>query len=165
MSRADRAVGKRRMAREMAVQMLYQFDLGGASLREVQAVFDVADYVALRREDGAPGAPARGLAEARLAFEQACEMTAGVVENLAAIDERIRAQAEHWRIERMPAVDRNILRLAAWELHHASDVPPLVAVDEAVELAKLFGTEQSGRFVNGLLDGLMRARLGKAAPA
>jgi len=165
-ARAERNVGKRRMAREMAVQMLYQLDLGGATLREVHAVFDAVDYL-LSRRDAEAGGPVgeRALGEAQLAFEQACEMSAGVVEHLGEIDGRIRGQAEHWRLERMPAVDRNILRLAVWELFHAPDVPPLVAVDEAVELAKLFGTEQSGRFVNGLLDGLLRGRLGKAAPA
>jgi N utilization substance protein B len=57
----------------------------------------------------------------------------------------------------MPAVDRNILRLAVWEMVHDPEVPRLVALDEAVELAKRFGAENSGRFVNGLLDGVMRA--------
>jgi N utilization substance protein B len=166
MARAERSVGKRRMAREMAVQMLYQLDLGGATLRDVHAVFDPVDYLLSRREGEERSAGGdRALADARLACEQACEMTAGVVEHLEEIDGRIRGQAEHWRLERMPAVDRNILRLAVWELFHVPDVPPLVAVDEAVELAKLFGTEQSGRFVNGLLDGLLRGRVGKATPA
>ena len=166
MSRADRVVGKRRMAREMAVQMLYQLDLGGASLREVHAAFDVGEYLALRRDEASDEEPEpTSYDEAVLALVQAREMTAAVVASLDEIDARIRGQAEHWRLERMPGVDRNILRLAAWELFHAPDVPPLVVVDEAVELAKRFGSEQSGRFVNGLLDGLMRARLGKETPA
>jgi transcription antitermination protein NusB len=154
------------MAREMAVQMLYQLDLGGASLREVHAAFDVAEYLALRREEAAPGEAASAcFDEALLALEQAREMTSEVAARLEEIDARIRSQAEHWRLERMPAVDRNILRLAVWELFHATDVPPLVVVDEAVELAKRFGAEQSGRFVNGLLDGLMKARTGSEASA
>jgi N utilization substance protein B len=165
-SRSDRIVGKRRMAREMAVQMLYQLDLGGASLREVHAAFDVVEYLAVRREEAPDGEDeSASYDEAKLALEQAREMTSAVAERLEEIDERIRGQAEHWRLERMPAVDRNILRLAVWELFHAGDVPPLVVVDEAVELAKRFGAEQSGRFVNGLLDGLMRSRAAKETTA
>ena len=80
----------------------------------------------------------------------------GVESHREQIDDRIRAQAENWRLERMPSVDRNILRLAIYEMWHQNDVPKLVVVDEAVELAKRFGSEQSGRFVNGVLDGLMK---------
>jgi N utilization substance protein B len=72
------------------------------------------------------------------------------------IDEMIRGQADNWRLERMPAVDRNILRLAVYEMLFETDIPKLVVVDEAIELAKKFGSEQSGRFVNGLLDGLLK---------
>ena len=68
----------------------------------------------------------------------------------------IRGQADNWRLERMPAVDRNILRLAVYEMLFEMDIPKLVVVDEAIELAKKFGSEQSGRFVNGLLDGLLK---------
>ncbi len=68
----------------------------------------------------------------------------------------IRGQADNWRLERMPAVDRNILRLAVYEMLYERDTPKLVVVDEAIELAKKFGSEQSGRFVNGLLDGLLK---------
>ena len=72
------------------------------------------------------------------------------------IDELIRSQTDHWRLERMPAVDRNILRLAVYEFLYQIDVPKLVVIDEAIELAKKFGSDQSGRFVNGLLDGLIK---------
>jgi len=157
-SRGAKSVGKRRMAREMTVQMLYQLDLGGSSVREVVAAFDPVEYLQLRSEgEAGRERPAGLLDEARLAFEQACEMLAGCSDRREELDEKIRAQAEHWRLERMPAVDRNILRLAVWELLYAADVPPLVVVDEAVELAKRFGSEQSGRFVNGLLDGVLKA--------
>ncbi len=73
------------------------------------------------------------------------------------IDQLIRQQAEHWRLERMPPVDRNILRLAVYEFLFETDVPKLVILDEAIELAKEFGTEQSGRFVNGVLDGILKS--------
>ena len=72
------------------------------------------------------------------------------------VDRLIGRQAENWRLERMPAVDRNILRLAVFELLAEPDVPPLVVLDEAIELAKRYGSDQSSAFVNGLLDGILK---------
>jgi N utilization substance protein B len=80
----------------------------------------------------------------------------GATTQAAAIDQRISAKSDHWRLDRMPAVDRNILRLAVYEMLHERETPKLVVLDEAIELAKKFGSEQSGRFVNGLLDGLLK---------
>jgi N utilization substance protein B len=80
----------------------------------------------------------------------------GAVHHREEIDGLIREQADNWRLERMPVVDRNILRLAIFEMLHEEDVPKLVVLDEAIELAKKFGSEQSSRFVNGLLDGLLK---------
>ena len=161
MKRSGKGVGKRRMAREMAVQMLYQVDLGASDALAAIAAFDLVEY--LRQAGAAQGdddAPVRDgsarLEQARLAFEQAGQMVLATREHLEEIDEKIRRQTENWRLERMPAVDRNILRLAVWEMLYETDVPRLVVVDEAVELAKRFGSENSSRFVNGLLDGLMR---------
>jgi N utilization substance protein B len=163
--RAVKAAGKRRMAREMAVQMLYQAEMGRSSLREVFGSYDILDFLkqggggdATNLERTLPGVAVDRVAEAKRAFEYACGLVAGSHERIDEIDALIRGQAENWRLERMPAVDRNILRLAVYELLAESDVPPLVVLDEAVELAKRFGTEHSGRFVNGLLDGLLRAR-------
>jgi N utilization substance protein B len=79
------------------------------------------------------------------------EAVHGVEEHLAALDEKIRAASTHWRLERMARVDRNVLRLGTWELAYRPDVPRAVILDEAVELAKAFGTEDSGAFVNGVL--------------
>jgi len=153
------------MAREMAVQMLYQVDLGGSTVAEARASFDLPSYLTLDDAEGGDEAgerPARRASGARLeegerAFAQACDMVAGTRAHLEEIDARLRRQAENWRLERMPPVDRNILRLAVWEILHETDVPPLVVLDEAVELAKRFGSEQSSRFVNGLLDGVLRS--------
>lgn len=168
--------GKRRTAREMAVQMLYQRDLGDSPLAQIFNTFDVTPYVTGERDrdldtDGAMAAPRRptihgGIAydpeaEARRqdvqeGFEYAKSLVQGTLDNLEEIDALIREQADNWRLERMPAVDRNILRLAVYEMLHEHEVPKLVVVDEAIELAKQFGSEQSGRFVNGLLDGLLK---------
>jgi N utilization substance protein B len=153
------------MAREMAVQMLYQADQAGSSAPAVLRAFDVDEFLAerIRAESGAEEpepAPVRlseeDRREGREAFEHAAVMFRGTRERVEEIDALIRAQAENWRLERMPPVDRNILRLAVYELLHEPEVPQLVVVDEAVELAKRFGSEQSGRFVNGLLDGLIK---------
>jgi N utilization substance protein B len=80
------------------------------------------------------------------------EAVRGVHAALASIDERIAKSSTNWRLERMARVDRNVLRLGVWELSDRRDVPRAVALDEAVELAKRFGTEESGAFVNGVLD-------------
>lgn len=176
--------GKRRMAREMAVQMLYQSDLGGSPLPHIFNTFDQTEYLARDEEarkareaqKEAAKDPARDPArepvrdkatEARNdytrqkkrieeAFRYAQDLVQGTVDNLGQVDDLIRSQADNWRLERMPAVDRNILRLAVYEMLYETDTPKLVVVDEAIELAKKFGSEQSGRFVNGLLDGLLK---------
>lgn len=169
-----KGVGKRRMAREMALQMLYQFDMGGEpTLAELFRGFDRAEYLNPAREPdeegestseeeqapAAPPAPGAGRKrEIDNAFDYARELVTGAVENREEIDALIARQADNWRIERMPAVDRNILRLAVFELLHEEDIPKLVVVDEAIELAKKFSTDQSSRFVNGLLDGLLKRR-------
>ncbi len=153
------SLGKRRTAREMAVRMLYQCDLGDSPLPQVFAEFDLAEFFA----DGKAGktSPDDPAVEARLrrvreAFEHAQELVRGTVDHREEIDGLIRQQADNWRLERMPAVDRNILRLAVFEMLYETEVPKLVVVDEAIELAKKYGSEHSGRFVNGLLDGLIK---------
>ena len=158
--------GKRRMAREMAVQMLYQNDLGGSSLPHIFNSFDLSEYLAReaasqdkKRELPTPDEReehTRRKQRVQEAFEYAQLLVQGAVDNRERIDELIRGQADNWRLERMPPVDRNILRLAVYEMLHERDTPKLVVLDEAIELAKKFGSEQSGRFVNGLLDGLLK---------
>jgi N utilization substance protein B len=80
------------------------------------------------------------------------EVVRGVSKALATVDARIRAASTNWRLERMTRVDRNVLRMGAWELLERPEVPRAVVLDEAVEMAKRFGTEESGAFVNGVLD-------------
>ncbi len=129
--------GKRRLARELAVQFLYQFDLGGGSLKEAFPLFwetqpDVGDA-------------GRQFAE---------ELVRGVMERRAVIDEHIVKYADNWDLPRIAAVDRNILRLAIYEMLYRSDIPPVVSINEAVDIAKKFSTSESGAFVNGILDRL-----------
>lgn len=171
---AVKHVGKRRMAREMALQMLYQHDLGGAGAAQIFRVFDRAPYLAENGWDDADGGeakterrrpPKRGPEEGERrrreveeAFDYAQSLVSGTLDHLDEVNLLISQQADNWRLERMPAVDRNILRLAVYELLHEEGIPKLVVVDEAIELAKKFSTDQSSRFVNGLLDGLLKRK-------
>lgn len=155
--------GKRRTAREMAVQMLYQSDLGGSPLPQIFRAFDLSPYLAgepddaaARRTDPERGDSGRKKKRVDDAFAFAQALVQGTLAHREEIDGLIRGQADNWRLERMPAVDRNILRLAVFEMLHHPETPKLVVVDEAIELAKKFGSEQSSRFVNGLLDGLLK---------
>ena len=92
----------------------------------------------------------------KAAFAYAQILVQGALEHRADIDERLRKQAVNWRLERMPAVDRNVLRIAVYELlFERATCRPVVIVDEAIELAKKYGAEDSSRFVNGVLDGLL----------
>jgi N utilization substance protein B len=132
----------RRRSRQRALQALYLWDLRRVPVAEALE----ACYGSLWSEEGAP--PPR-----RDEFLEA--LVAGAVEHADALDERIARHAEHWRLERMPAVDRNILRLAAYEMLHAGTPAPVV-IDEALELARRFSAEESVQFVNGVLDAIHR---------
>ncbi len=140
--------GLRRQAREAAVQVLYAIDAAGEQSEGF--VDDALRAYWAHLEGPAPGRP-YGDAIVR-----------GVVAKWAEIDPMIRAANPNWRIERMARVDRNVLRMAAWEIVFG-DVPPEVAIDEAIEMARRFGTEDSAAFVNGTLDKLATLQ-GKLAP-
>ncbi len=86
----------------------------------------------------------------------------GVCEHKTEIDHLIQGHSENWRLERMSRVDCNILRIAAFELIYCSDVPPRVAINEAIDLGKQFGTEESGAFINGILDSIFLEKAGKS---
>ncbi|MCP4661621.1 MAG: transcription antitermination factor NusB [bacterium] len=98
-------------------------------------------------------------------FTYARRLVEGTIRYEEAIDALIRRFAENWRLERMPPIDRNILRLAIYEMLYEENVPKVVIVDEAIELAKKFGSEHSGRFVNGLLDGVLKSDDTSEAPS
>jgi len=85
----------------------------------------------------------------------------GVIENKSGIDELIERFSSNWKISRMGCVDRNILRIAAYELLYCEDIPPKVTINEAVDIGKLYGTEESGAFINGILDGIYQSRTAK----
>lgn len=144
-------MSRRHRAREMALQMLYQGDLGGTAPAEVFEGFEQQEYAANALKRGSTSEE-----EELAVFEHARGLVDGTMEHLVEVDGLITSQADNWRLERMPGVDRNILRLAVYEFLYQTDVPKLVVIDEAIELAKRFGSENSSSFVNGLLDGLLK---------
>jgi N utilization substance protein B len=132
----------RHRAREAAVQMLYQWEVGQTSVDEVLRTFWTANL------PGAEGANE----EVRTFAEQLVRYTAA---NVDKIDPLITATAEHWRLSRMAALDRLILRLAIGEFLHA-ETPRNVIINEALELAKTFSGEDSAKFINGILDAVKK---------
>jgi N utilization substance protein B len=129
----------RRKARQRALQILFLWD---ARKQPVDEAID--DYYNSLFSEEQPD---------RDPF--VADLVRGTVEHLAAVDEQITKHAEHWRMERMPAVDRNILRLAVYEMTRAGTPAP-VTIDEALELARKFSNEESIQFVNGVLDAVRR---------
>jgi len=134
--------GPRHHAREAALQILYFWEVGRSSPdAAIEAFF----------AEHEPDAP-----DAVKAF--AGELVHGTVADVGALDALISSHSAHWRIDRLAVVDRMILRMAAWELTHSQDTPAPVVIDEAIELARTFSTEESVRFVNGLLDAIRKSR-------
>jgi N utilization substance protein B len=169
---------QRRLARECAVQFLFQHDLNPpANLPEALDAF-WADRPELARDDDpeppspvpegaeplpsepapaaaattpapAGGAPTADEAAVRAFAEQ---LIRGTLEHRDEIDREIERVSQNWKLHRLAAVDRNVLRLAIFEMKHRADIPPVVSINEAVDIARKFSTGDSGRFVNGLLD-------------
>jgi transcription antitermination protein NusB len=128
-------MGKRRDARLLAVQFLYQTEVGAKQELESSLLnfWDTTEAeVSLRK-----------LAEPAIR---------GVLANYESLNEQIKKFSQNWDLNRMAPVDRNILRLALYEMLHCADIPPVVSINEAIDIAKQLSTEESGRFVNGILD-------------
>jgi transcription antitermination protein NusB len=132
-------VGARRKARELALQMLFEYDVTGTAPADMFA-----------RSEDLKNAP-EGIRD----FTK--RLVAGTLEHRDALDAMISRQADHWRLMRMPIVDRNILRMALFELLHEPETPRPVVIDEALEIAKRFSTPRSSQFINGILDGVLKS--------
>jgi N utilization substance protein B len=132
-------MGKRREGREAAVQFLYQDDLNKTDPAAMAATLE--EFWRLRES-------------AARTREFAAELIGGVLKNREAIDARIQKVAANYELHRIAPVDRNILRVALYEMLYTNEAPPVVCINEAIEIAKRFGSEDSGRFVNGILDRL-----------
>jgi N utilization substance protein B len=152
-------MGKRREARERAVQFLFQHDLNPLEDldRALDEFWQTQRAAAIAGEKGPAtwGQPVElppltaGEAETRLFADP---LIRGVIEHRDAIDEKIKGHAKNWDLHRIATVDRNIMRLAIYEMLFREDIPPIVSINEAVDIAKKFSTQDSGKFVNGILD-------------
>lgn len=131
-------MGKRRSGRELAFRLLFQIDVGGATPTEVFAVGRVAS-------EASPEV-----------WEFATSLARGAWNERAEIDAIIENYAAGWSLERMANVDRNLLRLALYEILHREDIPASVSVNEAVELSKTYSTAESARFINGIIGSYLR---------
>ena len=129
-------MGARRRGREIALQLLYQIDITDLSPKVALDTFRKNFKVK----------------EESWIFAE--ELTLGICRMRREIDTLIEKQSEHWKLSRMPVTDRNILRLAVYELKYMEGIPSKVSLNEAIELGKLYGTEESGAFINGVLDNI-----------
>ncbi len=166
-----RCVGmsKRRLARERAMQFLFQCDLNPpdnleAALEEFwlshRAECVQADTPSRKRaQQDQTQEPTQAEIELRLFADP---LIRGTLEHLSEIDALIKKHTKNWQLHRIATVDRNILRLAIYEMLYREDIPPVVSINEAIEIAKKYSTEESGRFVNGILDKI-RAELMRPA--
>lgn len=139
---------KRRLAREIAVSSLYQMEMNEVSASE--AVDMLMDELRQENEIGADPS------EAGSTDEFARELVNGVLEHKQAIDGMLQQYLTGWQVDRLSRVDRQVLRLACYEMVFRDDVPPKATINEAIELAKHFGFEESGKFVNGVLGKLLQ---------
>lgn len=144
-------MGNRRKAREVTLQLLYETELAQKSGKEVTERF-WKDPHSLILEDSEMSPAA--MDEVKAFTRQILE---GVSSNVREIDALIEQHSTHWKVTRMASVDRNILRMAVFELLYCQDIPASVTINEAIEIAKKYGTEESGAFVNGILDHIAKA--------
>ncbi len=141
-------MGLRRDGREAAIQFLYQFDAHKpANVDEALAAFW------------------KQTEEPQNVRDFATDLLRGALEKLPEVDAKIRTLADNWDFERLAVVDRNILRLAVYEMLFRPEIPPVVSINEAIEIAKKFSTAESGKFVNGLLDRVKKEQLRPARQA
>ncbi|MBV9464107.1 MAG: transcription antitermination factor NusB [Verrucomicrobiae bacterium] len=127
-------MSSRREARELALQFLYQYEMNPGKPED-----ELRNFWAIQQP-----------AKKRNLFTE--ELVLATLQHQAAVDTKIKAYAQNWKFDRIAAVDRNILRLAIYELLFREDIPPIVSINEALELAKRYSTQDSSRFINGILD-------------
>lgn len=127
---------KRTLARELALQLMYQLDLRGSEVLD-----EIEGFLKENTNDSEVATFCK-------------DLVIGAWERRGHVDKMIEEVARNWELKRMAAIDRNILRLSAYELVFREDIPPLVTINEAIEIAKKFSTKNSGPFVNGILDNI-----------
>lgn len=139
---------RRRLAREIALQSLYQLQMNeGASRDAIAMAIEEAEHENEAELD---------LNDEKISPHYIEELVEGTIRHKLVIDDLLSEYLKSWRIDRLSKVDREVLRLATYEMIYRDDVPPKVVVNEAIDLAKHFGTEESGKFVNGVLGKMIR---------
>ncbi|MBN2505232.1 MAG: transcription antitermination factor NusB [Verrucomicrobia bacterium] len=156
-------MGKRREARERVVQFLFQHDLNAPDdLDEALGQFwesQRAAAIALDKGRATWGQPVELPPPSPEELDTrafADPIIRGVLEHRDDIDAEIQKHSQHWQLHRIATVDRNVLRMAIYEMRHRDDIPPVVSINEAVDIAKKYSTEDSGKFVNGILDSIRK---------
>jgi len=139
-------MGKRRRSREIALQCLYQWDFHGPGSEESAEIFWES------RHDPQP------------VKEFAQKIVEGVKREKDYIDSLIESASEHWKLYRMSRIDRNVLRIAVYEIEFIEDIPPKVSIDEAIEMGKRFGSTESASFINGILDRVWKKKQERNGP-
>lgn len=138
-------MSRRRKAREIALQVLYQVDASKIDVDEAMELF--------RGNFGMP----------RETDEFSEQLIRGTLDHVKEIDDLITSCSEHWSLERMSIVDKNILRMAVYEFLYCDDIPPKVTLNEAIDIGKHYGSDNSGSFINGILDAMYAKLWGKDA--
>ena len=152
---------KRTRAREIALQILYLIDISEDDYQVAWEKFwavespEVSEEVHLVKS--ADGGAAKPLFNRVKEFSQ--QLVKGAIENLKSLDDVIESFAENWRLSRMAVVERNILRLATYELLFCPEIPPIVSINEAIDLAKKYSGLEAGKFVNGILDKIRKSKI------
>ena len=136
-------MGKRRKSRESALQVLYQLDITKENASQTFIQFQ--DYFSPKEKED----------------EFAEHLVLGVMEHFREIDRLIEQYSENWRLDRMDIIDRNLLRIAIFELLYCEEIPPKVTLNEAIDLGKRYGSEESGGFINGILDRIQNEAIRK----
>jgi N utilization substance protein B len=132
-------MGQRRKAREAVLESLYSYEIRGDVT--IEEVFPYSQHMHHLDKEGS---------------EFAMTLLRKTIENITELDEIIAKHIDNWDLARLATIDKNILRLGLAELHYFPEIPKKVTIDEAIELAKLYGSADSGRFVNGVLDALSK---------
>ena len=132
-------MGPRRKAREYALQMLFQWDITHDTIDQIATIF-------FQNQEE----------EASAVVDFARQLVTGTVEHVEQIDVIIKRHAEHWRLDRMATVDRNLLRLATQEFLYDKETPKTVVINEAIEIARRFSSQESPQFINGILDSIKK---------
>jgi N utilization substance protein B len=146
----------RRKGREIALQVLYQIEMSKLPAKEALAQYKKHFIEASSDEEESSFDDVKDLEEA---FNFASDLVLGIEKNKNFIDEKIKEYTRNWSFDRLNSTDKNILRIAIFEMFFRPDIPEVVSINEAVELAKLYGTDDSPAFVNGILDSIYKKEL------